>query len=236
MGDHSDCPVCTKPCLKYSLQCDRCDKWFHHDCQEISVKSYMALSNIQNVWFCITCSFEYRENKNKEDKSSHTNSTTENKNEIKDIQNELKGLKESVNLKFDKLENILINKEAAQNKQLNEKFKSYASVVADNIEKNIVNNKIISSISTNIESVKADIETKMDDEKEMLARKIKEKNVCVFNIPESEFENEEKNYKDDLNKLQNVLLNKVKINKEDILDVYRKGYYKKRIKTKTYNN
>ncbi len=55
------------------------------------------------------------------------------------------------------------------------------------------------------------------------ARKGKEFNVCVFNVPEEEGEDNESNYQNDIKKLKKVFDGKVCIKADDVKVVYRIG-------------
>ena len=100
---------------------------------------------------------------------------------------------------------------------------TWSTVVSKNISKTIENNQVITSINKNLKSVKSNIDSNKDREDENKARKGKECNVCVFNIPEGTEENDEDNYKKDINKLKQVVEGKVIIKAEDLKTAYRIG-------------
>ena len=99
MSNDTDCSICYKPCTKEqkALECDLCDSWVHISCEGISTKSYLALGEIKNVWFCNACSNKFRENKSikKEEKFVQTDSVAD---------------QFDMNYKFKELETLLVKK------------------------------------------------------------------------------------------------------------------------------
>ncbi len=74
MVGHENCPSCSRPVTKDGLECDQCEHWFHSTCERISTDQYQVLGDIQSVWFCKSCSDDFRTKKNKPkaDKSFQT--------------------------------------------------------------------------------------------------------------------------------------------------------------------
>lgn len=70
---------------------------------------------------------------------------------------------------------------------------------------------------------------KEDEDKEDEEKILKEKNVCFFNIPESDENDLENAYKDDISKLKNILHDQVDLSKNDVESVYRIGPKRKSI-------
>ena len=103
---------------------------------------------------------------------------------------------------------------------------SWSSVVSKNIKKTIENNQVITAINKNLKSVKTNIDNNKEKEDESKARKGKECNVCIFNIPEDYGECEETNYKNDILKLKQIFEGKVVIKPEDTKTAYRIGVKK----------
>ena len=106
--------------------------------------------------------------------------------------------------------------------RLNEKFKSYADVTAKNItKKSSESNKMISSIEKNLSSVKENIEKKLVQDNEMIAKQRKINNVIIFNIPEAGTGDKKEDIKQDLQNFRKIIEQKVTIVKEDITAFYR---------------
>ena len=74
----------------------------------------------------------------------------------------------------------------------------------------------ITSINKNLDSVKTNIESKIEEEGEAKAKMQKANNICLFNIPESSSNDQETSDKDDVIKLQEIFQNRLDIKKEDI--------------------
>ena len=70
-------------------------------------------------------------------------------------------------------------------------------------------------------SVKKRIETKFTNEIETKSKKKRINNVCIFNVPEPNNEDEEINYKQDIQNLRKIFENKVPLQMEDLTDVVR---------------
>ena len=57
----------------------------------------------------------------------------------------------------------------------------------------------------NLKSVKTNIINKLDTETEENAKKRKANNICIFNVPESNNENHEKRFQEDVDKVKEIL-------------------------------
>ena len=127
---------------------------------------------------------------------------------------------EDLYTKLDDIKKELKEELASQKKNINAKIQSYAEVVSN--ENNETTNAI-TNINKNLNSVKTKIEIKSDHDNEKRSRDQKALNICVFNIPESDAESVEDQYKDDVTKFQNILSNKVPIRKDDVKAFFRIG-------------
>ena len=132
---------------------------------------------------------------------------------------------ENINQKLDEIEKIKTHLENLETR-FNKKVETYADAVNSNIEKNTENNKVIHEIEKNLCSVRENIETKIDQDEETKAKKRKENNVIIFNIPENKTDDNAEDFKQDLIKLKKVFENRVVLEKQDIKAVFRIGTYK----------
>ena len=135
------------------IECSNDDckhKWWHATCAGFKAGRKTALNSI-GTWWCPICVVS--------DLPS-TSSKTNSDEQIKEIKVDFKNLQDSFTEKFNRLEQMMTKKVETQKEELNDKFRTYSNVLATNIEKIFENNKVISSISSNLMSVKANIETK----------------------------------------------------------------------------
>ena len=160
-----------------------------------------------------------------------------------DITEKVSKLEKSIEKKLVDLEGKLMGKVDAHKSHLSRNFKSYAETVSKKIEtknndlnkkfdvvasaiENFENSEVISNIDTSLKEVKVNIESKIVKENESMVKKQKQHNVCIFNMPESNDEKDEENYKQDIIKLKSTLNGKIVIEKEDIKSIYRIGIKK----------
>ena len=135
------------------------------------------------------------------------------------------GLKQNMETVIAKLDNVILEV-GEQKENINEKIKTYADTVSCDVQREVAALnplKEISYLNKNVEQLKTNMETKFNQDQELKDRASREKNVCLYNIPESDSNDPEQAYKDDIGKLKAVLNNKVIIKKEDIKAVYRAG-------------
>ena len=201
------------PCLKcfevgqdLSVECFLCKKCCHLKCNKIpkTVYNYCdknALNDLGFKWICETCTSAY----------SSPQSIS---------------LMENINNKLNEVEKIKGHLNDLENR-FNKKVETYADVVNSNMKKNSENNKIIHKIEKNLTSVKENIKTKIDKDEENNARKRKQNNVIVFNVPESTSGDSSNDYKLDITKVKSVLKNKIVLEKDDIRGFDRIGPYQK---------
>ena len=234
----SDCKICSIPCEERAIKCDLCKWWIHAECEKMTVFSLNFFTKYDDyVWFCKSCRLDFRKKNNGDDPIQTNAETMENslhyvefKNQIKAMEENMQSLQSSISCKFKLFEENLFKSMEKQKDVLSEKVvnmgQTWSSVVSKNINKTIENNQVITSINKNLKSVKSNIDSNKDREDENKARKGKECNVCVFNIPEGTEENDEDNYKMDINKLKQVFEGKVIIKAEDLKTAYRIGMKK----------
>ena len=74
--------------------------------------------------------------------------------------------------------------------------------------------------------MKTNIINKLETETEENAKKRKANNICIFNVPESNNENHENRFQEDVKKVKEILNEHVKLKKEDVISLYRIGYAK----------
>ena len=51
--DHSTCIICNNLCIKSSIECTRCKKWYHYTCENIDEENIDK--NESMVWLCLIC-------------------------------------------------------------------------------------------------------------------------------------------------------------------------------------
>ena len=96
--------------------------------------------------------------------------------------------------------------------QMNKKFE----VVSEGLEKS---SETIMTLNKNISNVKSH----MDIEKERNIKKYKEKNIIIYNVPESEGNEETEVFKEDIRKIQTIFKNRVNLEKEEVKEIRRIG-------------
>lgn len=234
----SDCKVCSKPCKEKAIKCDMCKWWVHAECEKMTTVSYNFFTKHDDyVWLCKKCRSVFRKRYSGDDPTQTNFETAESsadylefKNQIKTMEDNIHTLQSSISNKFKQLEENLSKSMEKQKDVLSEKVvdmgQSWSNVVSKNIKKTIENNQVITSINKNLKSVKSNIDSNKDREDESKARKMKENNVCVFNIPEMSGEDDISNYEKDIGKLRKVFKGKVAIKAEDIKTARRVGIKK----------
>ena len=125
--------------------------------------------------------------------------------------------------KIESLKRDLHDEMKTQKKHINEDIKSYAEVVKKNISDNTECNDALKLIGKDLHTVKANICDKAEAEFESKARERKSKNVCVFNVPESDSDDSDVVFKDEVSKIRQIFRDKVDLKKEDVLDLWRCG-------------
>ena len=127
--------------------------------------------------------------------------------------------------KLAKFQENLENKVTTIGTDVQEKIHTYAEKVTLNMKEASNQFKTIKSMNENFEGLKTNIETKLADESELKLEekliKLKENNICIFNIPESEEVDEKKAFLDDMNKIKQIFNGKMELHKEDIEEIYR---------------
>ena len=214
------------------IGCDFCHSWLHLKCTELDEATLNFLKETpfksSILYKCATC----QQTPNDLDIK---NTVKEQGESVKKVQERISNLEDVFASRFDKLENILTNNVQTENKVFHKTFKD---ALATNLEKQFANNKtitainnnlcsfkknnqIISTISEDLSSVKKRIETKFTNEIETKSKKKRINNVCIFNVPEPNSEDEEINYKQDIQNLRKIFENKVQLQMEDLTDVVR---------------
>ena len=196
------------------------------------------------VWLCSLCLIEPRKQFNdfqktlleKFEKLQNQIETNETKNKVdeleKYIDSRLQNLENKISNKVDKqkddlnkninnfVDTLSVNIEK-QKEALNKKMTTFADVVSNNSEKN--SNKTssaITSLNKQFSSLKTNIENNINSENEKKIQKSKAKNIIVFNVPESDGDENEA-YKKDILKVKSILQEKLNLKKEDVKDIRR---------------
>ena len=93
-----------------------------------------------------------------------------------------------------------------------------------NVTSNAETTSTLTSINNDLKSVRCNIEQKVEQENEQVARHHKALNICIYNIPESEAESPEQQFSDDISKLEETLAEKdVVLDKTDVKTFFRAG-------------
>ena len=134
-----------------------------------------------------------------------------------------KNVTQEVKTKLDFIEESLTNKLKIQENAVKEKISSYANSVKKNIKDNQLTKQEISAINSSFKELRTDVVKKIDQEKEEAIKATKKLNVCIYNVPESKETSRVKSQEEDVNKLKQILRNKIALNNTDIKTLYRKG-------------
>ena len=110
-----------------------------------------------------------------------------------------------------------------QSKDVRSHLLSYASTVEKNLDDS---SKVNSLVNNNLTQMNNQLKQKLETDKETKEIKLKESNLCFFNIPESNSEDLQTNSIEDLNKIKIILMNRVGLKKGDIVNLKRVGSIK----------
>lgn len=219
--------------------CDDCKNKYHVQCTDLSTEIRDVLTTqafSEGLFYrCPEC-------------RSKPKSIPVGKVEFDLMMNEITEKLNSLNSEFSKRLDSIENQNIAFPKEVKDSITNYAQVVSNNIKENSETNKFVSSMSKSIKNLESNLNTKLEkeqcslsainedlktvksniernDEKEIDAkiRAQKKNNVCVFNVPELESTDAEKNYKHDVETIKTVFNGKVKLGKDDVKAMYRIG-------------
>ena len=214
----SDCKVCSKSCEEQAIKCDLCKWWIHAQCEEMTIASFNFFTKHDDyVWLCKSCRLNFRQayDRDEPDRINGKNGNNseeylELKNQMKTMEENIKSLQNGITNKLKHIEENLLKSMEKQKDVLNDKVvnmsQSWSSVVSKNIKKTIENNQVITAINNNLKSVKSNIDSSKDREEEIKARKGKECNIVVFNIPECLDGDDEENCKAEESKIKQCLI------------------------------
>ena len=139
--------------------------------------------------------------------------------EVKALRGEMKSDNINLNKKIDSC--LSYAKVTSKGLPINEE--TMTSISQDFQQLKAQNNQVMTSISKDFQEIKTNFKSKQEEEKEANERKMKSKNICFFNIPESKSDNSETEAKDDCIKLQLILKDKINLKKSDIKSMFRAG-------------
>ncbi len=172
--DEDDCKICNKKCKSedQAIECDRCQKWIHLDCTDISPKAYKVYSEHKMAkmgyfWFCNDC----RDNITAS-KDTNNNQIENLSKQIAEINAQLKNIQETQS-KMEK-SNASIN-EIADTISKPSVSKSWAEVASDSSSENS-GIRLITSLTKEV----LNGQKKLSEE-----RKDREQNAIMFNIEEN---------------------------------------------------
>ena len=229
-----------------ALQCDMCDEWLHIECADVHPDLFREMNKKSKLlWFCESCASDYKMKKEngiqqtcdykKKDNVNMFDCINGLKKQMKMMEDNMKNLQSSISTKIKLFEESFAStmekqKEVFSEKVVNNIGQSWSTVVSKNIKKTIDNSQVITAINKNLESVRTNIDINKEKEEETKARKSKESNICIFNIPEGNDENVETNHKKDLVKLKQIFEGKILIKPDDVKTAYRIGSKKENAK------
>ena len=218
-GSSTQCNLCLKTCvdLDQALQCDLCKFWWHNKCSKVS-KAVQAAFNEYSMhevgfkWFCPTC--QMNENEDLVDSCMV---------KILELKQNVEKLKTDLLNKLEDVETKIASKVESKDVNLQQKISSYADVITNNIAETTATKKVITSIESNFKALQTNMENKKVEDEESKLRKIKEMNICIFQLPESKNKDPQDSYKEDIQKLKKVFENHATIKSENIKAVFRIG-------------
>ena len=185
-----------------------CMKHFHLACGNVAKESLAIfkearLSNCGFIWRCMKC----RENILSIEKSI-------------DIRKELNELKQTLTNRINELENLIGTKADNQQKDILTYANAVKGITKD--ANTTETTKVLKSIDERITDMSTNISVINDSEKETALITQKSKNLCIFNIPESEDTEIETKYKHDVSIVQKIIGYKEEI-QNDIVRIVRRG-------------
>ena len=157
---------------------------------------------------------------------------TEVKNEIEEVKRQLlvemgalRSLMTAQLSKLDQCDKNVTDKVINVGTDMQQKIQSYAEKVSEKMNETSSGLQTIKIMNKNVEGLKTNFEnktaTETEDKMEEKRKKIKEKNVCVYCVPESDSTEEKDAYQDDINKIRKILDGKVELQKKDLVEIYR---------------
>ena len=205
------------------ISCDDCSLKFHFSCCDMDEDLFNMLSstNVNGLtwaWRCISCSTKFSESTQKNDLNIIS----------QEIRNEVKQLFTSMDGRLNDLENKClpnmtsqITKEVEhQSNDVRSHITSYVSTVKKNIDNS---SKVNSLVSNNLQKMNNQLTQKLNTDEEAKDVKLKERNLCLFNIPESPSDDMQTESLEDLNKIKTLLMEKADLKKGDIVNFKRAG-------------
>ena len=233
--------LCTIKRNDETLSCFVCETVYHLKCTELSKEEQNALKMNENsglVYLCNVCKINCKNNSQLPDvcTSSEVNELktqiSKLSSNINDrllvIENKLSPKNKTdtnkhITEKLGKMEEILSNKVESMGKQI----VTYTSKVSSNLKQANTHTQATTEINKKLDCLKTNIEMKFEDVKNNKMEEklvlLKKNNICIFNLPESKELDQNQKYKDDINNLKELFSNKIKLQKQDILEVYRIG-------------
>ena len=144
----------------------------------------------------------------------------------KSVQNELS----SVSAHFDsQIENQFKNFQSSffssfqsVQKETNEEIKSgYAAAVSKNLDTHEKTNKVMSELTQQVETLKINVESDINQKSENMVKEQLIKNVIIFKVPESQENEPDKAYQEDFNKVLDAIDPEKNLKRDDIVRFYR---------------
>ncbi len=234
-------PSCDKLLIAdSSISCDDCKNKYHLQCTDLSkeIRDVLVAQKIPEGLFfrCIEC---------------RTKPILVVRNEFDIKMNEISEQLKCLNAEFSKRLDFIENQNLAFPKEVKDSITSYAKVVSNNIKENNETKKVVSSMHESISNLESNFNSKMEveqtsltainqdlkavksnteknDEKEVEARAkaLKEKNLCIFNVPELKSNDRDASYRHDIEAVKSIFDGKVNLQKEDVKAMFRIGMNK----------
>ena len=228
------------------MKCISCQVPFHSKCIGLSadfLEIFKKANQPGAAWFCKDCHAKFANGIQMPDMNEASSSSSgdinlqinllksmnermkimEDKIESVTPNNNLKTVEEVLCSKLAELGNEISSKVDLSGTDVQQKLKTYADCVSKKTIENSNQLKSIEKLNKNIEGLKMNLKDDKQNQMEERKLRLKQNNVCVFNVPESNEENFTAAYQDDMRKLQEILQTRVDIQKEDLKEVFRIG-------------
>ena len=244
---------CIKTCSNKSsngkLQCYKCKEEFHYECLNMSGSSFKCITKAATLgsrWHCETC-LNATTPKSVFGKIPAANNNQTSLVGLKELSKQLENVKNELKKEIRAQKKSYAQDKDELKREIREQKKSYAQVtkksldnetkrvnqmssisknlkiVSSSIATSIETSNAITNINKSLKSVKAKIDKKAEHESEKLSHELRALNICVFNIPESDADSLEEQYKEDVKKFKEVISSHVTLEKEDVKAFFRIG-------------
>ena len=202
------------------INCHNCKQDFHYTDIDMEFKTFSSIKSLHANgvrWHCDTCLGN----------PVNIQTIRQEMDEFKkSVQNELS----SVSAHFDsQIENQFKNFQSSffssfqsVQKETNEEIKSgYAAAVSKNLDTHEKTNKVMSELTQQVETLKINVESDINQKSENMVKEQLIKNVIIFKVPESQENEPDKAYQEDFNKVLDAIDPEKNLKRDDIVRFYR---------------